>query len=266
MTLIRRIPQLINWIQETVLPFLSTRLGMDIQTIKLDAVHDIFKDNWRDLGNIAGLVLGKVSASGQWLLGWLTYLLLIPVVTFYLLRDWDEMVENLRVLLPRKYERTVVQLIGDCDGVLSEFMRGQLLVMLALALIYALGLWVAGVEFALLIGFGAGLISFVPYLGAIVGISVAGVVAFVQFQDMLHLVYVAIVFGIGQTLEGAVLSPWLVGERIGMHPVAVIFAVLAGGQLFGFFGVLLALPVAAVVTVLLRFAHSRYKDSDFYTP
>ena len=266
LTLFRRIPQLINWIQGTLLPLLSERLGIEMQNINLDAVRDIFKDNWRDLGNIAGLILGKVGASGQWLLAWLTYVLLIPVVTFYLLRDWDALVESLRILVPRQYEKAVVKLIGDCDRVLSEFLRGQLLVMLALAVIYASGLWIAGVEFALLIGFGAGLISFVPYLGSIVGIAIAGAVAFVQYQDFLHLVYVAIVFGVGQTLEGAVLSPWLVGERIGMHPVAVIFAVLAGGQLFGFFGVLLALPVAAVVTVLLRFVHDQYKDSDFYTP
>ena len=265
-TLFHRIPQIINWIQETLLPYLSSNLGIDAGSINLDAVRDVFRENWRDLGNIAGLVLGKVSASGQWLLTWVTYVLLIPVVTFYLLRDWDGLVADLRTLIPRHYEHTVVKLAVDCDRVLSQFLRGQLLVMLSLAIIYTLGLWIAGVEFALLIGLGAGLVSFVPYLGAIVGIGVAGTVAFVQYQDVLHLIYVAIVFGIGQTIEGMVLSPWLVGERIGLHPVAVIFAVLAGGQLFGFFGVLLALPVAAVITVLLRFFHAKYKDSDFYTP
>lgn len=264
--LFRRVPRLISWVQEELLPRLSSSLGVDVKSINLDAVRDVFKENWRDLGNIAGLILGKVTASGQWFLLWLTYLLLIPVVTFYLLRDWDGLVENMRALIPRQYENTVVKLAVECDRVLSQFLRGQLLVMLALAIIYALGLWIAGVEFALLIGLVAGLVSFVPYLGTIVGIGVAGTVAFVQFHDFLHLVYVAIVFGIGQTLEGAVLSPWLVGERIGLHPVAVIFAILAGGQLFGFFGVLLALPAAAVVTVLLRFVHEQYKDSGFYTP
>jgi predicted PurR-regulated permease PerM len=129
-----------------------------------------------------------------------------------------------------------------------------------------MGLWLAGVEFALLIGMLAGLVSFVPYLGSIVGVLLAGTVAFIQHQDILHLIYVAVVFGVGQALEGMVLSPWLVGERIGLHPVAVIFAVLAGGQLFGFFGILIALPAAAMITVLLRYAHGRYKQSGFYTP
>ena len=266
LTLFRRIPQLINWIQLELLPKLSSNLGIDVNSVNLDAVRDVFKENWRDLGNIAGLVLGKVTASGQWFLIWLTYLLLIPVVTFYMLRDWDGLVENMTALIPRQYESTVVKLASECDRVLSQFLRGQLLVMLVLGVIYALGLWITGIEFALLIGLGAGLVSFVPYLGAIVGVGVAGTVAFVQFHDALHLIYVAIVFGVGQTIEGMVLSPWLVGERIGLHPVAVIFAVLAGGQLFGFFGVLLALPVAAVVTVLLRFIHEQYKDSNFYTP
>jgi predicted PurR-regulated permease PerM len=111
----------------------------------------------------------------------------------------------------------------------------------------------------------AGLVSFVPYLGSIVGIGVAGLVAFFQYHDILHLVFVALVFGIGQSIEGMVLSPWLVGERIGLHPVAVIFAVMAGGQLFGFTGILIALPVAAVLLVLLRFAFEQYKAGGLYT-
>jgi predicted PurR-regulated permease PerM len=150
--------------------------------------------------------------------------------------------------------------------VLSEFLRGQLTVMLALGVIYTVGLWIIGLEFALLIGMLAGLVSFVPYLGAILGIGVAGAVAVFQFHDFLHVAWVALVFGVGQAIEGMLLSPTLVGERIGLHPVAVIFAVMAGGQLFGFFGILLALPAAAVVTVLLRFAHGRYLQSELYAP
>ena len=147
---------------------------------------------------------------------------------------------------------------------LGAFLRGQLLVMLGLAIIYSTGLWLVGLDVALLIGFMAGLVSFVPYLGFIVGIVVATLAALVQFQDATHLLYVAIVFGVGQIIEGTVLTPLLVGDRIGLHPVAVIFAVLAGGQLFGFLGVLLALPVAAVLMVLVRHAHSRYKTSVLY--
>ena len=136
--------------------------------------------------------------------------------------------------------------------------------MLALGCIYSIGLWITGLDLALLIGMLAGLVSFVPYLGAIVGIVMACIAALVQFHDLIHLVPVAIVFIIGQSLEGMVLTPMLVGDKIGLHPVAVMFAVLAGGQLFGFLGILLALPVASVIMVLLRHAHELYRYSDFY--
>ncbi|MBI4005194.1 MAG: AI-2E family transporter, partial [Gammaproteobacteria bacterium] len=208
----------------------------------------------------------KITQSGQVLLGWLAYLLLIPVVTFYLLRDWDILVNKIHELIPSQYSQLVTRLARDCDDVLAEFLRGQLLVMLGQGIIYSIGLWLAGLEVALLIGMLAGLVSFVPYLGFIVGISAAAIAALVQFNDVIHLVYVILVFGIGQMIEGMVLSPWLVGDRIGLHPVAVIFAVMAGGQLFGFFGVLLALPVAAVIVVLLRHLRSHYLQSSFYTP
>jgi predicted PurR-regulated permease PerM len=136
--------------------------------------------------------------------------------------------------------------------------------MLALGAIYSIGLWAAGIDLALLIGMLAGLVSFVPYLGVFVGAAIGIVAALVQHGDWLHVVLVVGVFALGQTLEGFVLTPWLVGDRIGLHPVAVIFAIMAGGQLFGFLGVLLALPVAAVVMVLLRYAHERYTASQLY--
>jgi predicted PurR-regulated permease PerM len=148
--------------------------------------------------------------------------------------------------------------------VLGAFLRGQFIVMLSLGAIYAVGLWFVGLDLALLIGLLAGLASIVPYLGTIVGIGAAAIAALFQFGDVWYLVAVAAVFGVGQLLEGMVLTPLLVGDRIGMHPVAVIFAVLAGGQLFGFVGVLLGLPVAAVVMVLLRHVHDLYKESRLY--
>jgi predicted PurR-regulated permease PerM len=148
---------------------------------------------------------------------------------------------------------------------LAAFIRGQLMVMFALATIYTVGLSFIGLELALLLGVIAGIVSFVPYLGLIVGISLAGAAAFLQFNEWLPVIWVAVVFGVAQAIEGMVLTPRFVGERIGLHPVAVIFAVLAGGQLFGFTGVLLALPVAAVIMVLLRHAHQRYLDSELYS-
>jgi predicted PurR-regulated permease PerM len=148
--------------------------------------------------------------------------------------------------------------------VLSGFMRGQLSVMIALGVIYALGLKLVGIDIGPLIGAIAGLISFVPYLGSIVGVVIGVVAALVQYGDWPHVTLVAGVFAVGNLLESYVLVPRLIGHKIGLHPVAVIFAILAGGQLFGFVGVLLALPVASVVMVLLRYLHQRYHASELY--
>ena len=147
---------------------------------------------------------------------------------------------------------------------LSAFLRGQMMVMVLQGLFYSAGLMIIGLDLAVLIGMMAGLASIVPYLGFVVGIGAALIAAAFQFQDFMHPGYVVIVFMAGQLLEGFVLTPWLVGDKIGLHPVAVIFAVLAGGQLFGFVGVLLALPVAAVLMVFLRHLHLRYMDSEYY--
>ena len=264
--LLMRLPEMIDWVQVELIPWATQRFGLQPDTINLDGIKQSLTGHWQALGNIAGKFLTSVTASGQLLLLWASYLLLIPVVTFYLLRDWDIIVAKIRTLIPRRYEFITVKLVKECDAVLSEFFRGQLLVMIAQGVIYSIGLWIIGLEFSLLIGMTAGLVSFVPYLGSIVGIAIASVAAFMQYQEFLPIVYVLIVFAVGQTLEGVVLSPLLIGDRIGLHPVAVIFAVMAGAQLFGFFGMLIALPVAAVIVVLLRYFHEQYLNSNFYTP
>ena len=263
---VRVFPEFITWLQQTLLPRLAETFSFDPAIINLEFIKQTIMGNWQDIGSVAGKIFMKITQSGQAIFLWLAYLLLIPVVTFYLLRDWDHLLKACHGLLPRKHAPLIKKLSTECDEVLSEFLRGQLLVMLSLGIIYTIGLWIAGLEFALLIGMLAGLVSFVPYLGFFVGIVVAGIAALVQFNDVIHIIYVLIVFGTGQAIESMVLSPWLVGDRIGLHPVAVIFAVMAGGQLFGFFGVLLALPAAAVIVVLLRYLHSRYIESRLYTP
>ena len=198
------------------------------------------------------------------MLGWLMNLVLIPVVTFYLLRDWDLLIKGIRELLPRKIEPTVSTLASEINEVLGAFVRGQLMVMFALGVIYTAGLWLIGLDLAFIIGMGAGLLSVVPYLGTVVGLVAAVLAAVFQFQDLFHTIMVLLVFGAGQALEGMVLTPKLVGDRIGLHPVAVIFAVLAGGQLFGFLGILLALPVASALNVLVRHFRDEYTKSDLY--
>ena len=263
-SLIKSIPQGLEWLQQTLAPKLAAIFDTEVMTIDIPAVRQTLVEHWRQAGSLAGQLMTQVGRSGQLLMGWLTYLLLVPVVTFYLLRDWDHLVAAVGDLLPKRIESTVTKLAREIDAVLGEFLRGQLTVMLALAVIYSTGLWLVGLDVAFFIGMLAGVVSFVPYLGVIVGFVCAGFAAFLQFQDVVHVAGVAAVFGVGQLLEGMVLSPWLVGERIGLHPVAVIFAVMAGGQLFGFFGVLVALPVAAVIVVLLRHFRDEYLQSALY--
>ena len=262
--LANKLPGYIDWVQHKWLPVVGSWLGVETAGLDLASLKELVASQMKAVGGVAAAAWNVITRSGMTLLGWFANLLLIPVVAFYLLRDWNLLLERIHLLLPRSIEAVAVRLAKQSDEVLGSFFRGQLLVMLSLAVVYATGLWIAGLDLALLIGMIAGLVSFVPYLGFIVGIVIAGIAAVMQFHEVLPLLYITIVFMVGQTLEGVVLTPWLVGEKIGLHPVAVIFAVLAGGQLFGFFGVLLALPVAAVVVVVLRYLLERYFGSELY--
>lgn len=250
-----KLPGYLDTVQERVLPKLQALLGIDAAWLDFDTLKQQLLDHWREVGKVAGEVLGTLSRSGMRVAGWLINLVLVPVVAFYLLRDWNQLVVGVQRLFPPKMQPRVTQLARETDEVLGAFLRGQLLVMLALAVLYSTGLWFLDLDLALPIGVVAGFVSFVPYLGFIVGLASASIAAFFQFQDLWMLLWVAAVFGVVQMLEGMWITPTLVGDRIGLHPVAVIFAVLAGGQLFGFFGVLLALPAAAVILVWLRYLH-----------
>jgi len=261
--LAQRWPDYVDWLQQSALPRLQALVGSQ-ESLDISVLKQAFADHWRSLGGGLAQFVGSISRSGLMLLAWLANLILIPVVTFYLLRDWQTLLAALEKLLPRDWAPVITRLARDCDDVLAILLRGQLLVMLALAVLYSCGLWLAGIELGLLIGLLAGLVSFVPYLGMIIGLTAAGIASYVQFHELSHLLPVLAVFGIGQLLEGFVLTPWLVGERIGLHPVAVMFAVMAGGQLFGLFGVLLALPVAAVLVVILRYLRQQYLDNPAY--
>lgn len=185
-------------------------------------------------------------------------LFLIPIITFYLLRDWDDIVARIGALIPTRQRSTVNQLAKDTDEVLGAFLRGQLLVMLALSVIYSVGLSLVGLQFAIAIGVVSGLVSFVPYLGFVFGIALAFLTVILEPNSLWLMAGVVATFSIAQFIEGSFLTPNLVGDRIGLHPVIIIFAIAAGGQLFGFFGILLALPAAAVLSVVVRFAYERY--------
>ena len=209
-------------------------------------------------GSWSGKVLLSVSKSGGALAAAVLSLFLVPIITFYMLRDWDTIMLHLGALVPESQRETVFKLARESDEVLSAFLRGQILVMLALAFIYSLGLSLVGLKFAIAIGVVSGLVSFVPYLGFVFGIGLAGLTVALEPNPLWQMIGVVATFAIAQFIEGSLLTPKLVGTRIGLHPVIVIFAVAAGGQLFGFFGILLALPAAAVLSVLVRFAYDRY--------
>lgn len=262
--LIHLIPRWIEWFSATALPWLAGKFGFELKDFDSTQFSQVLKDYWREISSAAFRVMDYISRGSMAVAALLTNLILIPVVTFYLLRDWDPLIRATHDLLPRNMEAEISRTIIEVDEVLGAFFRGQLMVMLALGIIYSIGLSVVGIELAVLIGMGAGLLSIVPYLGSIVGVLVAAGAAIFQFQDVFHLLMVLLVFGVGQGAEGMYLTPKLVGDRIGLHPVTVIFAVLAGGQLFGFLGILLALPVAAALNVLVRHMLAKYRQSELY--
>ncbi|HEY4093074.1 MAG TPA: AI-2E family transporter [Luteibacter sp.] len=262
--LIDNLPHYVEWARSVALPWVQQRLHLEPDTFDPDKVLATIREHIGSIGSIAARTLARVTQSGMGIITWMTNAVLIPVVAFYLLRDWDTMIAHIQRLIPRSVEPTIVRLSRESDQVLGAFVRGQLLVMLALGVFYGLALTLVGVSIGPLIGMVAGLLSFVPYLGFMIGFIAALVAALVQYGDWTHVLLVVGVFTVGQLLEGYVLVPRLVGGKIGLHPVAVIFAVLAGGHLFGFLGVLLALPAASVVVVLLRYVFARYRESNLY--
>ena len=260
-----KLPSYINAFMTFLQPNLQNLLGVDISLMETNSIKTLLTDHLVQTGGIIKNILKALSNSSLVVLNWLMTIALTPVLTFYLLRDWDILVAYIQDLLPRKIEPTISHIAQESDIVLGAFLRGQLTVMLALATMYSVGLGLIGIEFALLIGMIAGLVSFIPYLGLIIGILIASAAVLFQGYNNLDLLLVFLVFGLAQMVEAIILTPLLVGERIGLHPVTVIFAVLAGGQLFGFFGILLALPVAAILAVILRHLHDSYKESNIYT-
>jgi predicted PurR-regulated permease PerM len=263
--LVHNLPRYVDWVQNSALPWLQRKLNLDPDTFDTNRLMEAIRAHIGSIGAVATTVLGTVSRSSVGAVMWLTNLVLIPVVAFYLLRDWDRLIAYIDSVLPRSVQPTVAHLARDSDAVLGAFVRGQLLVMLALGIFYGGGLTLVGLSVGPLIGMVAGLLSFVPYLGFMVGFGAAIVAALVQYGDWAHPLMVCGVFVVGQLLEGYVLVPKLVGDKIGLHPVAVIFAVLAGGYLFGFLGVLLALPAASVIMVVLRYLLERYRMSELYS-
>jgi len=262
--LAQKLPVYFNAAKTNLEPWLQKNFGVAID-IDFAQIQQILTENWKTAGNFAKNIALTLSTQGMAIIGWLANLILVPMVLFYLLVDWNSIIEKTSQLIPRKFIAKTSEIATEIDAVLAEFLRGQLTVMLLMSIFYAAGLWIVGLELALPIGILSGLLGFVPYLGIGIGLGLAILSALLQFGTLHDLIPILIVFGLGQVVESMALTPWLVGDRIGLHPLVVIFALMAGGQLFGFAGVLLALPVSAAIAVGYRHAKTYYLQSHFYT-
>jgi predicted PurR-regulated permease PerM len=261
--LVQRLPTLAVLLQTKFAPWLQQTFGIELQ-LDMDSIKAMISDNLAGAEALTPKVLSSVKAGGTLILAILINLALIPVVMFYLLRDWNIILARFEELTPRRWLVTLRTVAVEVDDVLAEFLRGQASVMVVLAIYYVIALWIAGLQFWLPIGLLTGLLVFVPYVGFGLGLVLGVLAALLQWHGLPGFVAVLVVYGVGQLLEGYVLVPWLVGDRIGLHPVAVIFALLAFGEVFGFAGVLLALPASAVLLVALRHLRKEYNESALY--
>jgi predicted PurR-regulated permease PerM len=258
-----QIPQFLNKLNDMLAPRLQ-ELGIKVR-LDGSGIRTMLSKQMATSGEeIWSAVLASARIGGTAVLGWLATLVLIPVVLFYVLLDWHKLLQRIAGAVPRRWLGKTLCMASEVDSLLAQYLRGQLLVMLVLAVYYSLGLMIAGFDVALPVGIITGLLVFIPYLGFGLGLVLALIAAVLQFGDWSGLIAVAIIYGFGQVLESFVLTPRLVGERIGLNPLAVIFALLAFGQLFGFVGVLLALPASAILMVAFKHLRRHYLDSSFY--
>ena len=257
-----KLPGLLTQLQSGLAPKLSALLGVDVE-FSAESIRGYATEhfNFESVGKSALDYLKVGSAAA---LSGLATAFLVPIILFYLLIDWHMVWSRMQALIPRQLYKRLGTMGGEVDAVLAQFLRGQLLVMVVLAIYYSVALSIARFESALPIGILTGLLVFIPYVGFASGLVLATLAALLQFGNFYGFAAVVLIYGIGQVLETVYLVPRLVGTNIGLHPLAVIFALLAFGELFGFFGILLALPVSAVLVVVLTHAKKRYLASDFY--
>lgn len=261
------LPTLLKWYNEVARPWLGQFTSNKLLKIDLEMISNelstFIQTNYQF--SDAQVVIKRVLTSGMSAANSLGLVIMIPILTFYFLINWRERLHTWQTAIPRDYEHKVTTIVKDCDDALMNFAKGQFAVMILLGAIYAIQLELIGLKLGLIIGIGAGIASFVPYLGFGIGIIAALIVGFFQFGfDWKYLLLIVGAFGIGQILEGYVLQPLLLGNKIGLSALWVIFAVLAGASLFGFIGMLIALPVSALINVLFRHAYAAYLKSDWY--
>ncbi len=260
---IAKLPMYFNTLTEKIIVLLK-EIQLRFPRLASDNIEDVLR------GNLSGsvkpfvrLAMGIIS-NGFEFINLLSLLLISPVVAFYMLRDWHKFTNRIIGLIPRKHREIVIKLVGEINEIISGYLRGQFLVCLSLGSFYSLGLYAVGLDLGLLVGFLAGVISFIPYVGSISGFLMAVILVITQYGTFSKFLMVMIVFGVGQFIEGNFLTPKLVGENIGLHPVWVMFALLAGGVLLGLLGMIIAVPFAAIIGVMLRHLINNYKSSPIY--
>lgn len=260
---ISSVPQYITAFVKKMEPFFG-ELQEKIPSLQADKIREYIRGNLANGLKLMGSVIRSVVTSGFAIVNLLSLLLITPIVAFYMLRDWNKFIGKVDGLLPEHSKESIREQAREINRTLAGFIRGQLSVCVLLGAFYSIGLYIVGLELGVLVGFIAGIISFIPYVGSIFGFLVSIGIAFAQFDDMKQVGYVVAVFAIGQFLEGNFLTPKLVGENVGLHPVWVMFALLAGGVLLGFLGLMIAVPMAAIIGVLIRHAINNYKKSSLY--
>ena len=260
---IEKTPAFLDRMNATLAPWIAAKTGFAIN-LDPDVLKVQMGEMIKTTEGLGGKLLNSLRLGGLGLVGLLANLVLVPVVQFYLMRDWEEMQRRIARLIPPGRREAVGNFITEADEALGQYLHGQMLVILVMAGFYTIALWFTGLEFFLPIGIITGVLVFVPYLGSITGLALAMLAAVMQFSEWTGVAWVLAVFVTGQLMEGYIVVPKLVGERIGLHPLAVIFALLAFGQVFGFLGLLLALPASAVLLVALRKVKAHYLASDLY--
>ncbi|MGN0903635.1 MAG: AI-2E family transporter, partial [Alphaproteobacteria bacterium] len=262
MTFISNLPMYAALLWDKIEPFLFEMKRLF--PTQMDNLRDSIAEHMSGGLKIVLSTVQRILSGSVAILNLLSLLLVTPIVAFYLLRDWEKFCAVIKKLLPREEAKTIRSLLRQMNDIISGFIRGQATVCLFLGIFYAVGLSLAGLDLGLLLGLGIGMLSFIPYVGSTLGFIMSVSLAVVQFNDWKRVAVIIVIFFLGQMLEGNVLTPKLVGEKVGLHPVWVMFALLTGAALFGFLGVLIAVPVAAIIGVLVRFGVQEYLESPLY--
>jgi predicted PurR-regulated permease PerM len=261
-SLIQDMPQLYDRVMAYIQPYISqaqNALGVG----RADPMA-VLKENAEGALSAGKTILSGLAAGGAFLTSLLTVIVIMPIVAFFMMQEWPDILKRVRNLLPREHKDTILDLLAKMDKKMAGFIRGQLTVAFILGISYAISLSLAGLNYGFLIGIGAGLFSIIPMVGSTLGLLVAVLVAWLQSGDITFVAIIAGIFLLGQLIEGNFLSPKLIGDSVGLHPLWVFFALMAGGALFGIVGMLIAVPITAVISVLAAFMIEQYKQSHYY--